>query len=358
MLNTPAYQVVIHPQVLEKAQRLLTSVQAGTDALGARVGDVLATRTVADLTTIEFLEALVQSKLPVIFAESAVHGDGSDWTQEELSLLGDINISIPVTIFDDGRHSGPDVHTPPITGTLLFTPGALLRSSYGTPADWDEVVRDGKIDQSAFTALYERRLLPLFHHASQSSAANGNDALITIPGLGCGQFAGPFRGQLGAHLEQALVSILERHAADLPHLRAVYFDPYAECSNARREIDHIAFLTRPLTQGNQHKPQLCPPTTYQEPGDDFSRCELFSMVAWDHVSWPGNDFFGGSRCTDDGVKSAATNAMHALTGIEGEYCDITHAYLPPQPHHTWEEVVRAEHLRLKVADRHLVYPSN
>jgi len=40
---------------------------------------------------------------------------------------------------------------------------------------------------------------------------------------------------------------------------------------------------------------------------------------WDHVSWPGNDFYGGSRSTDDGVKAAATDSMAALTGVEGRY---------------------------------------
>src|SRR5262249_44771579 len=42
-------------------------------------------------------------------------------------------------------------------------------------------------------------------------------------------------------------------------------------------------------------------------------------VAWDHVSWPGNDFLGGSRATDDGVKAAASNSMSALAGVEGKY---------------------------------------
>ena len=68
------------------------------------------------------------------------------------------------------------------------------------------------------------------------------------------------------------------------------------------------------------------------------------MVAWDHVSWPGNDYWigaasslaicdaftrgmhmmltmigpvrPGKRCTDDGVKAAATDTMRALTGVE------------------------------------------
>jgi len=62
---------------------------------------------------------------------------------------------------------------------------------------------------------------------------------------------------------------------------------------------------------------------------------LYSIVAWDHVSWPGNDFFVGSRATDDGVKAAATNSMSVLTGVKGEYDPTRGKYQPPQPYTNW-----------------------
>jgi len=73
---------------------------------------------------------------------------------------------------------------------------------------------------------------------------------------------------------------------------------------------------------------------------------LFSIIAWDHVSWPGNDFFAGSRCTDDGVKAAATDSMAVFTGIDGHYDPQRGAYLPPPPFRTWGEVVEKNALRL------------
>tara|TARA_B100000683_G_C12082743_1_gene387565 strand:- start:222 stop:533 length:312 start_codon:yes stop_codon:yes gene_type:complete len=39
---------------------------------------------------------------------------------------------------------------------------------------------------------------------------------------------------------------------------------------------------------------------------------LYKFVAWDHFSWPGNDFFANSRQTDDGVSAAATSSMASL----------------------------------------------
>ena len=75
-------------------------------------------------------------------------------------------------------------------------------------------------------------------------------------------------------------------------------------------------------------------------------CDLSSIVAWDHVSWPGNDFFGGCHCTDDGVKAAATDSMAVLTGVEGHYDSTRGAYMPPATYRTWADVVEANGLRL------------
>jgi hypothetical protein len=231
---------------------------------------------------------------------------------------------------------------------LIFTPGALLCNGCGNEAaDWAEAtLSGGALDPLGYFALYERRLLPVFRHLNEAAKGQGRNAFVTIPGLGCGQFAGPFRGRLGAALQTVLVIFLKKHGASFPHLKAVYFDPFNECSNGRQEIHGISLLVRPLLQGNTGKSQLCPPSAYAEDGDDFSDCILFSIVAWDHVSWPGNDYFGGSRCTDDGVKAAATDSMAALTGIEGHYDPQRGAYLPPSPYRTWEEVVRQNKTRL------------
>lgn len=299
------------------------------------------------LSTELLLSALLNSKKPRIFAESEVSGAGRDWTAEELSILGDIGIAVPVTIYDNGRHHAPELHDPPISGTLLFIPGALLRARSGAvPADWKEVVKSGAVNLGRYTALYERRLLPLLKYAANRSRAAGRQAFVTVPGQGCGQLAGHFRGQMGSFLREALRVILTRHAAELEGLRAVWFDPYSECENERHEIGRISYLVRPLKRNRPDRPQLCHPTAYQEPGDDYSSCDLYSMVAWDHVSWPGNDFYAGARATDDGVKAAATDSMYALTGFLGTYDRTSYRYLPPADLGTWEQIVASNGLRI------------
>ncbi len=344
------YQTLLSETSLQRAKDYLRAIQAGGQP-GQFLQEKLAGRDLATLSVEVFLEQLVHTKRPQIFAESAVVGDGSDWNLTELGLLGDLSIAAPVTFFDNGRHHHPDMHNPPFTGWLLFVPGALLRNGRShIPADWQEVVTsDGQIDEEAYFRLYERRLLPGFLFINEQMRQQGRQALITVPGLGCGLFAGPFQGQLGEVLKRTLHRLLSKHGHSLPHIRAVYYDPYRECHNERFEIGGVSFLIRPLTHGNEHKPQLCHPTTYAETGDDFSSCELVSVVAWDHVSWPGNDFYVGSRATDDGVKGAATDVTAVMTGITGQYNPQSYQYEPPSGYANWDEVIQRHKIRLDVA---------
>jgi hypothetical protein len=203
------HKLLIPDEARARMVDYLTSLQLGSASAGMFLENNLAGVDLATLTEDAFLDALLNTKHPQIFAESAVAGDGSDWNLTELSILGDLSIALQVTIFDDGNHSAPVPHIPPFTGTLVFTPGALLRNGRGNPpADWAEVtLADGQLDQNGYYNLYQRRLLPVSQYVNDSAAAMGKKALLTIPGLGCGQFAGPFAGQLGPELQAALTGV-------------------------------------------------------------------------------------------------------------------------------------------------------
>lgn len=79
----------------------------------------------------QFIELLLSTKKPKIFAESEIRCDGTDWNRKELQILGDINITMPVEVYDNGIWSPSDKsfskHTIPLNAELLFTPGALLK---------------------------------------------------------------------------------------------------------------------------------------------------------------------------------------------------------------------------------------
>jgi hypothetical protein len=336
------YNILIHQKTFEKAKTYLNGLQSNKFTAGKHLKHKLKLekKAISIITTDEFLEILINTKKPQIFAESELVGDGSDWNQYELSILGDISISVPVFVFDNGKHFQPDVYSVPIEATLIFVPGALLRNDKGQiPVDWIDICLNNQFNPDAYYGLYERRLFPPFLHANNLAKLKNKLAFITLPGIGCGQFAGKFRGKLGAELRNALVRFLNNYNNRFPYIRAVYLDTYSSCENERFEINHISFFVRPLKKGNETKPQLCQPCHYQEKGDDFSNCILFSLVAWDHVSWPGNDFYSGYRSTDDGVKAAATDSMKKISGIEGKYDVQNNTYDPPKEYRNWNELV-------------------
>jgi hypothetical protein len=349
-------QVLIHPITYQLSIDYLDRLKSGAIA-GKYLNDKLIDRDLAQLSIERFIELLLQTKKTCIFAESAIYGDGRDWNQAELSILGDISIATPVMVYDNGRHVRPEVHSKPFAATLIFTPGALLRSGHAlVPVDWEEVTNDGAFDAAGYYRLYERRLLPGFAHINRVAQANNKQAFITIPGLGCGQFAGIFKGQLGKRLKNTLIELLETHGKSFPQIAAVYYDPYSECKNDRSKINGIDFLVRPLNSGNIRKSQLCRPAFYAEVENEFDNCELFSFVAWDHVSWPGNDFYGNARMTDDGVKAAATSSMAVMTGIEGTYDSLINHYSPPTGYADWGEVVSRNKIQLEITNNLTILP--
>ncbi len=358
MFDHLTYQILLHPTTYQKTIDYHQKLQRKEIVAGVFLRQQLQEKELAKLSPEEFIELLFWTKKTTIFAESAVAGDGSDWNQIELSILGDIAVSVPVQVFDNGQHRNPLVHTTPFEGMLLYTPGALLRSGHYKliPADWNEVTQEGKINFEHYYQLYKRRLLPVFDYANQVAQKINKQGLVTVPGLGCGQFAGKFQGKLGRYLELALIRLLQTHGALWPHLKAVYYDPYQECQNAHEKIHHLDFLTRPLTQGNQGKSQLAHPSIFNEQGLNFQDCFLFSLVAWDHVSWPGNDYYAGSRATDDGVKAAATDSMYELTNFEGYYSSSKQAYLPPKGNKNWNEVVKQYRLQIPVKNKIIILP--
>lgn len=341
------YQVITNKKTILKTERYLENIRKGEIELGVFLKREWLKVNQNSISTKEFLKLLINTKHTQIFAEYSVYGDGNDWNSFELSILGDISIFVSVTIFDDGTHYSPNTHNQPFSGNLIYVPGALLENGTGNvPVDLPEVLINGEFSFNRYYNLYIRRLLPCLFYINQRAMKNNHKAFITVPGIGCGQFAGQFSHRLATDFNNVLKSIIETHFKDLTFIKAIYYDPFNMGDNYREDIGHINYFVRPLQKANHLKAQLCYPTHYQEQGDDFSDCQLYSVVAWDHVSWPGNDFYSGSRQTDDGVKAAATNSMFKITGIKGEYDKTSNCYLPPKPYLNWSDVVQKNKISL------------
>ena len=345
----PDYRWLLGPGTAGRLERWWTDVGAGRVPPGARVASRLREEPVAESTPEAILKLLLATRSPRIFAESEVAGDGSDWTAAELALLGDVCCAMPVTVYDDGRYSAPRIHRPPFAAHLVFVPGALLSQGRGTLSpDWREVVRDGDIDPTAWAHLYQRRLGPAFEWIAATAAGLGREAVVTVPGLGCGMFAGPFRGRLGVRLGRVLKDLLDARGHRWPAIRLVRYDPWNEGDNEEWQAPGGPVLRiRPFARG-RGRPQLSRPGDFGEGDEDLAGAALFSIVAWDHVSWPGNDFWGGARSTDDGVKAAATDTMYRITGIRGAYDPDRARYQPPEGHATWGDLAATRGIRLQV----------
>jgi hypothetical protein len=95
-----AYQTLVNPQTYTTINLYLDRLKSGVSA-GAYLSNCLKHLDIDRLTTEEFIELLMRTKRPQIFAEFEVYGNGIDWNQAELSILGDISIAVPVTVYDN-----------------------------------------------------------------------------------------------------------------------------------------------------------------------------------------------------------------------------------------------------------------
>ncbi|APS55922.1 hypothetical protein [Piscirickettsia salmonis] len=350
------YTLSINDRSYLRAKKYLIDLISGEAAPGARLKHLIDKDGVilAELQPYQFLELLANTKAKGIFAESQVYCDGRDWNKTEALILSDLVTEVDVSIFDNGIHDRRlpsfQAYDPPHQGKLLFVSAPLFRNDRTkiTP-DLYECTTNKKFDQGKYNHLVERRLLPAFAHLQESFRRTGKKFLFTIPGWGCGQFAGKRQGKMGKRFQIALQTFLANHPELRDSIAAIYYDPYSECEASDQEINDIPFYTRPLAHRTttDPKPQLCPVGGYLN--GDYRNCQLATLVAADAFSHAGTDFFRLSRKTDEGVKAAATDSMTQFSGIPGKYDKTSGKYLPEEKNTTWRRLFKREDFELSFA---------
>lgn len=153
METRPKYDIVLSQETLIRLVTYKNDLHTQKLQPGSYLREILdANESHLNQTSTErFIELLLLTKKPMIFAESEIRGGGSDWNSIELQILGDLSVAMNVEIYDNGVWFTNDErfrsHNPPLNGTLLFTPGPLLRGSIvGKPPDLNEV--DFQIEQA------------------------------------------------------------------------------------------------------------------------------------------------------------------------------------------------------------------
>lgn len=353
------YKIVINESTLNRIKKYKFDLEDGAKLPGAYFNKNILQlgKSVKDLSFDEFLNLLIQTKIPTIFAESQILGNGFDWSQEEMAILGNVVFSVPdVPVFDNGKHHNPDVYQDgkPRNCDIIGVCGTLFANGFGIDsADRKRVVKNGLIDDEELYKLYEERLLPGFIEANALAKSSNQKGFIALPGLGCGQFAAEFKDVIVEKLQKVLARLLTNHADKLTNLGAIYFDPYqAKYSNSKKKINGIDLLCRPLLNGNSDKPQLCDPEHY-DPAYKGYRKIVF--CAADQGSYPANDMLAGSRETNEGMLGGATGLISATLGYPGKYNPDNFHFEPiaanNKKYATWIECIEDQGLGFASTDR-------
>jgi hypothetical protein len=193
-----------------------------------------------------------------------------------------------------------------------------------------------RFQEEKFIEIMKARLLPIFVNINKQQVPGG--AFITLPGISCGVFGGHFGGNETKQIPRALTKVIRQILAEntFSHIKGVVYDAFSTGSlgvaEGHEEVNGVSFVKQELKRNDtpgaqqdrpkypgaqQDRPQqLAHPSAF---GERFKDCTLFSLVAADALSKPGNDLNAGSRATDEGNKHGATNAFSVFTGAEGEY---------------------------------------
>ena len=132
------YSIIIPEDTLLRADKYLHELQLDRILPGKRLQPLIQDEELKQFQSSDLLVKLFDTKIPQIFAESEVVGDGSDWNLE-LRLLGDISVAVPVTMMITENTIIPS-STSHLFREWVFTPGALLCNGQGLiPPDLEEV---------------------------------------------------------------------------------------------------------------------------------------------------------------------------------------------------------------------------
>ena len=212
------YMIITNQEGFEKFDNYRERLFRNPRIAGISLQDKLQNNNIGDMTTEDLINLMLSTKEPMVFAERYTPNSPSwPWTVEEVELLGDVNVAMPVKIFDHGEWYNPTIHQIPINGYLMFTPGVLLHDH--CQIDYQHIINNnGRIRDDMYYETYERRLLPLLTFANEEAGAKGTKAVVTIPAVGCGAFAGSFSDGLSCRFGNVLKEMLHTHGSKLQNI--------------------------------------------------------------------------------------------------------------------------------------------
>lgn len=261
---------------------------------------------------------------PKFFSETELHWMNDNERNEFKRQSEVIFHESDVTVYDNGFHENPIVFKEPFVADLWFVSGVLLNGFDGG-LDSDILKEDDF--QTAYNDRYNSRLYNTFVSINSD---NENTHTVTMPALGCGCFANvDLRKHIKSNFKAMILNFFSSHT--FLNIQSVFVDLYDESD----KFEMYRFENMNVVFHN---------SKYSKIGQfdfvDNSASMKHSIVAWDMVSYPGNDFWTNHRQTDDGVKAAATNVMSKMTGCEGYYDRKKFKYLP-KDYRLWQDCLKS-----------------
>lgn len=319
--------------------------------IGARLFHVLKSSDFKKLNVEEFINALLKTTKPLLFAEDnfELKGNGTDWTELEFQLLSRIARIIPdVDVYATSTYNPQkkdlitDDKKP--KATLLFVNGALLA---GCKADKNRVIdKDEQFNKEMYDQFLIQNLLPSLIYANTSAGTDG--AAVTIPVIGGNQFAGDYKVEINDYYFEAIKKLLANNKHLLPNIKHVIITGCAP-EKCAIEDSNITLQSTPTYCG------LYPQSITKD-----KNLKTFCCIAGDPVSFPGNDMYRSSPSTSEGGTCAQTNVFEKITREKGAHMtnSMGSGKFLPSKGGTWEGVCHTNEVALDFDQLVIVSPES
>jgi hypothetical protein len=318
LTQTTSYRFTVSADTFEQVKAYLSRVKLDINEAGLLLRKALKGVNLKTLTPEKFIQYIINTKKPKNFAEVILASPecrkASGYSDSDLEILACIGTVMPSYAHNNGGHYKTfKNYAIPLPCLMGYVSAPLFTQDKGSLDD-AMLSHHLVVDTTHYNREIEKRLLPILIEMNSQASAFGKKLKVTIPGLGCGLFAGPYGDQgnrsIYSDLNHALKELIKNHAAELTHIEGIYFDTYMGVIEAESmDISGIKYQCVASSRQSGEQTQL----ELNAEERQNSEIMLGTIVAADLLSWAGNDMWANSRATDEGVKGGSTLTLVQIT---------------------------------------------
>lgn len=293
--------------------------------------------------TDELLDLIVKTKglqsIEKKYAETQSNYDGGNFNQQEFEILSRINTFIEGNeAYDNGAKEPGAPYDKPMPIDLFITNGMVLKGVANT-VDFQEISKCKAEKEKTYfikNNLVER-LLPGFLYANNKAIKSGQKTVITIPGIGCGEFAGEYKKFAYKALQAAIAEILEKNPNLENGIESVIFDTWVKTPKITKHqnINDVNFFTLASQDSKTKNYGINSPTeklyelikeSFEDAIEVPKNCSRTGFVAGDQYQTPLCADFklqNARAVTNEGWVGSSNNGAILALGINPEYIEYS-----------------------------------